>query len=437
MNPSKINRQKILKKFNIEKYNDQEELIESEPLLEQSSSPYIELQLNSEINDDIKKNVVLSPDITSRLPSVLDYKNAYKDDYFHKISEILNKTPINFVSNKVINISIFNIYKQKHVIPSMLFLLYKNNDKLFFPNFTSTQNVDISIEKKLDSIFDNYKIKPEYIGFLEDDKNIYVFFQYKEKYEVSEVKRSSSWWWATISEIVNYRKILNYEISTYIYNLFVKNPFIYRLFDKNNKVFPIGNTVFYGGHQNYISFISTLGLPKESPTSNLGPYYYFYSYHGAGRRAIWSQNRKQKIINGKDITRNEYGVYDRGGIVRFSIFGNTPKFFLNKESDKDDDSDISTELAKNSPFIKSTLKIRDVDGKWAVDHDIAYIGSSYINVDKSEHKPRRLLEQWAVRDYNQHLPLSFHYINTDEFANIKDSEKAKNIPYEYETYNIE
>ena len=334
MNPSKINRQKILKKFNIEKYNDQEEPIESEPLLEQSSSPYIELQLNSEINDDIKKNVVLSPDITSRLPSVLDYKNAYKDDYFHKLSEILNKTPINFISNKVINISIFNIYKQKHVIPSILFLLYKNNDKLFFPNFTSTQNVDISVEKKLDSIFDNYKIKPEYIGFLEDDKNIYVFYQYKEKYEVSEVKRSSAWWWATISEIVNYRKILNYEIATYIYNLFVKNPFIYRLFDKNNKVFPIGNTVFYGGHQNYISFISTLGLPKESPTSNLGPYYYFYSYYGAGRRAIWSQNRKQKIINGKDITRNEYGVYDRGGIVRFSIFGNSPKFFLNKEFDK-------------------------------------------------------------------------------------------------------
>ena len=229
---------------------------------------------------------------------------------------------------------------------------------------------------------------------------------------------------------------MNIDIDSTVYNIFIAYPLIYSLFNEHNQVLLNGNTVFYGGHENYISFISSLGLPKESPTSNLGPYYYFYSYRGAGRRAIWTQTRKPKVVNGKDITQNEFGVHDKGGLVRFVIFGGNPKFLLNKNTDPDDDSEISVALAETSPFIKSTLKIRDVDGKWAVNHDI-YIGSTYVNVDESDHKPRRLLEQWAVRDYNQHLPLSYHYINTDEYAKIKDKEKAINMPYEYKSYDIE
>lgn len=435
MNPSKINREKILKKFNIthDDYLD----IPSEPVVEKSDNMSIEI-IDTEPKSIIPKNTStkLSIDILSRLPSNTNYEKTCCQNYNHKISKILNTTPPNFTSKKKIYLSIFTIHKEKSIAPVLLFLLYKNL-KLSFPEFNISTNIDIGIEKKLDIIFDNYKIKPEYLGYKEYNNSIYIFYQYKEKYVVSQIKENSSWWWATTSEIVNHKKIMNIDIDSSVYNIFIAYPLIYSLFNERNQVLLNGITVFYGGHENYISFISSLGLPKESPTSNLGPYYYFYSYHGAGRRAIWTQSRKSKVVNGKDITRNEFGVYDRGGLVRFVIFGGNPKFLLNKNTDPDDDSEISVALAEKSPFIKSTLKIRDVDGKWAVNHDIAYIGSTYVNVDGSNHKPRRFLEQWAVRDYNQHLPLSYHYINTDEYAKIKDKEKALNMPYEYESYQIE
>ena len=435
MNPSKINRENILKKFNIKPEDFQD--IPSEPIVEKSDNLSIEI-IDIEPKSIITKNtsIKLSIDILSRLPSNTTYENACCQNYNHKISKILNTGSLNFTTKKKIYLSIFTIHKEKSVSPVLLFLLYKNLN-LSFPEFNISTNIDIGIEKKLDIIFDNYKIKPEYVGYKEYNNNIYIFYQYKEKYVVSQVKKNSSWWWATTFEIVNHKKIMNIDIDSTVYNIFIENPLIYSLFNEKDKVLSNGNIVFYGGHQNYISFISSLGLPKESPTSNLGPYYYFYSYHGAGRRAIWSENRKSKEIYGEDITQNEFGVYDKGGIVRFVIFGNNPKFLLNKNTDPEDDSEISTTLAESNPFIKSTLKIRDVDGKWAINHNIAYIGSTYINVDGSDHKPRRLLEQWAVRDYNQHLPLSYHYINTDEYAKIKDKEKAINMPYEYKSYEIE
>ena len=435
MNPSKINRQQILKKFNMAQYFDNNKDKQNEPLLQASDNPNIELDIDGEIyNKPREEKIPIS--ILSKLPSITKYSKSCCEEYYHKILEVLKTDLPNFTSTKKINLCIFTISKEKNMNPILLFLLYKNT-YLTFPEFDIPTNIQTGIDKKLDVIFSNYKTKPEYIGYKEYNNNIYIFYEYKEKYIVSEKRSDSEWWWTTITEIINYKKVINYDIDKKVSDILIEYPLLYSLFNKNNAVLPNGNVVFYGGHQNYISFISSLGLPKESPTSNLGPYYYFYSYRGAGRRAIWSQSRKSMNVNGKDITRNEFGVYDRGGLVRFVIFGNTPKFFLNREDDLEDDSEISGSLAKTSDFIKSTLKIRDVDGKWAINHDIAYIGSTYVNVDKSEHKPRRLMEQWAVRDYNQHIPLSFHYINTDEFAKIKDPEKAKNMPYEYENYDIE
>jgi hypothetical protein len=192
---------------------------------------------------------------------------------------------------------------------------------------------------------------------------------------------------------------------------------------------------YFGGHENYIAFIASFGLPKETPTSNLGPYYYFYTYHGAGRRAIWTQSRKAAERNDELITRNEYGVYKRGGIVRFVLFGNRIRYFLNRESDLKDESSVSQEIAKKNPFVKSTLKLRDVDGKWAVKHDLAYIGAAFIKNEK--YKDRKMSIQWAARDYYQQVPLTYHYVDTTEFSNISDEETQKKMPFEYKTYKIE
>ena len=203
-------------------------------------------------------------------------------------------------------------------------------------------------------------------------------------------------------EIINSNKIMNFNINSITYNIFLKHPLLYTLFYKNNnQKINSGMALYHGADSSYILFISTFGLPRNNyQFSNLGQYY-FYSYHGAGRNAIWNIQRKSESKNNVEITRNEYGVYKKGGLVRFIVFSNNIKYFLNRTTDKDDTSKLSQELANNSAFYKEILKIRDTDGKWAVNYDLAYIVCVYVNKNNENLKTRKFKEQYACKNYNQ------------------------------------
>lgn len=440
MNPSVINRNKIIAKFNLEKKD-----IFTSPIQKQLDQDINTLSIEKTPEESFKilENIPLN--IISKLPSNLLYNKKCCDEYIYNIKSVTNTTVPDFKSDKIVNICVYTIINKMRIPPFILFLLYKE-EKLKFPNFKTSESVSSSAEIKLNLIYQNYKTRPTYVSYKETENNIYLFYEIKEEYKLELLNYNSYWWWATVSEIMNYKKIMNFDIHNSVYKIFYLEPLLSLLFDKNKNKHFVGQSLYYGGYDNYISFIASLGLPKEMPTSNLGPYYYFYSYYGAGRRAIWSQTRKKEIKNGQDITRNEYGVHKHGGIVRFIVFGNEIKFLLNRPSDPDDKSEISQELAKTKSFFKETLKIRDVDGNWATKYDMAYIGTTYINVNdnkskndkkKNKLKQRRLIPQWAVRDFYQYYPLSYHYVNTDEFSKILDKEKAINMPYEYEQYDIE
>lgn len=441
MNPSVINREKIITKFNLKestkKISDtlktperSQKAIKTDDSENYYSKMSIPFQNFSNYENSISLNIL------SCLPSPITYDKTCCNDSIYNTNVLNNKLPL-FKSEKTIQICIYKIVNRKFIAPFLLILLYKNsNDKCIFPNFKTSEEVSTAVDSKLDIIYQNLKTKPEYIGYRETQHNIYLFYKDTQEYNLTNISKNDKWWWATIFEIVNDKKILNFNIERSVYSIFYKEPILTSLFNKKNNKYSSGNVLYFGASENYISFIASLGLPKESPTSNLGPYYYFYTYVGAGRRAIWTQSRKSEEYNGELITRNEYGVHIRGGLVRFILFGNTPKYFLNREDDLEDKSDISQDLAKESSFIKETLKIRDVDGNWAINHDIAYIGSTYISTDK-KHKPRRLYAQWAAKDYYQYTSLSYHYINTDIFSNVKDKEEALSAPYRLTNYDIE
>ena len=191
---------------------------------------------------------------------------------------------------------------------------------------------------------------------------------------------------------------------------------------------------YMGGYYTYITFAAAFGIPKRAPTSNLGPYYYFGDYYTAGRWAIWSYTRKEKNVNDEIITVNEYGVYKQGGIARYAFFGDKMKYFLNRKDDVEDDSKISQDLAKDNEFYRERLKLRDVAGKWANDHDIAYISSPpRFVIPQVEY---RFYIQFAIRDFYQQIPLSYHYVNTSEFSDIKGDNEQKEMLYNYKNYNI-
>ena len=441
MNPSVINREKIITKFNLKestkKISDTLKTPERSPKTiktDDSENYYSKMSIPFQNFSNYKNSISLN--ILSCLPSPIIYDKICCNDSIYNTNVLNSKLPL-FKSEKTIQICIYKIVNRKFIAPFLLILLYKNsNDKCIFPNFKTSEEVSTAVDSKLDIIYQNLKTKPEYIGYRETQHNIYLFYKDTQEYNLTNISKNDKWWWATIFEIVNDKKILNFNIERSVYSIFYKEPILTSLFNKKNNKYSSGNVLYFGASENYISFIASLGLPKESPTSNLGPYYYFYTYVGAGRRAIWTQSRKSEEYNGELITRNEYGLHIRGGLVRFILFGNTPKYFLNREDDLEDKSDISQDLAKESSFIKETLKIRDVDGNWAINHDIAYIGSTYISTDK-KHKPRKLYAQWAAKDYYQYTSLSYHYINTDIFSNVKDKEEALNAPFELTNYDIE
>ena len=444
MNPSIINRKKIITKYNL--YNESKDKEINDSLKNDITKNNIEIndtpKNDTNIYDSIKNNreiynrKIINRNILSRLPSSLNKFNRNSGKYNFYIKEALDTREPNFKTDKTIQLCIYKIIDKNMIQPFILYLLYKNTENTFyFPNY-KTNNI-IDIKSKLTIIYQNYSNIPEYVGYKETKNNIYIFFNDTNEYNLEQINYLDNWWWVTIFEIMNNQKVMNFHVNRSVYSIFYKEPLLYTIFDNNDNKLNSGISLYYGSNDSYISFIIALGMPKTSPFSNLGPYYYFYSYYGAGRGAIWNLSRKSEKKNGEEITRNEYGVYKRGGLVRYIIFGYAQKYFLNKPEDEDDTSEITKEKSKDSEFIRETTKIRDVDGKWAINFDLAYIGSTIVNLNNENIKTRRLQEQYACRDYYQYYPLSYHYVNTDKFAYIEDPEIAKNAPFEYKEYDIE
>ena len=449
MNPEQINRTIILEKLNLDNNvnnNIRKTLNNLDISLIHDSIDASDTVSNNNLLH-LEKEDVLSQEVNfdflSRLPSINNDKKTNANGnldkkYIYYLNNVLLDSIKYLVSDKQIHLCIYNIIHDKYSDPFLLYLLNKNDDnKLYFPHFFSKKNVFEEADEKIKIMFNSYNNHPIIKGFNETGNNIYIYYEFINEHKLEKINYHDKWWWSGIYEIINTKSVLNFNIDKTVYKLFEKYPLLVCLYDHNNNKFNIPYILYHGNYSNYTTFISAFGLPKESPTSNLGPYYYFYNYHGAGKSGIWSYNRKSQVINNEAITRNEYGVYKHGGLVRFAIFGNNIKYFLNNHNDPDDLSEISQQLAKEDDFFKQTLKLRDTYAEWANNNDMAYIGSSIIkSIIHGEQIEQKYNIQFAVRDYYQQFPLSYHYINTDKFSNITDKE-AIDKPFNYKSYNIE
>ena len=434
MNPTKVNRNKILQKLNLSKFKKDEKVKKVE-----KPKNIVELDKQEYLHDS---NDELDINLKALLPPV----SFTSKNYIYKLNDVLNnKETENLVTNKLVHICIFNIVEQHHGQPFILYLLNKDNNSniLYFPHFHTSENVYTQAESHIKIIFKNWNNTVNLKGYIEDKNNLYIFYEAKYEYKLMHQSYTDNWWWGSMFEIINTKTILNFAIYDSVTRFFYNNPLLIVLFDTKNDKISCPYIGYYGAYYTYISFISVFGLPKQRPEANLGPYYYFNTYKGAGRGAIWTPKRKPEIVNGEEITRDESGIHKRGGLVRFAISNKTIKYLLNRKTDKDDDSQVTRDLINNkdkdkevlSKFIKSTIKVRDVDGNWAEDHDLVYIGSVLIKGDT--YKDRKLDIQFAARDYNQQIPLTYHYIDTTEFSKIEGATIKKNLPYDFIDYNIE
>ena len=66
--------------------------------------------------------------------------------------------------------------------------------------------------------------------------------------------------------------------------------------------------------------------------------------------------QKPMKVDGELITIDEDGRYDKGGLVRFALFMGKTNVMMARESDTEDQSKVSQELADNNTFIEETMK---------------------------------------------------------------------------------
>jgi hypothetical protein len=147
------------------------------------------------------------------------------------------------------------------------------------------------------------------------------------------------------------------------------------------------------------------GVSKRSTYATLGPYYYFASYETAMKYAIFSVSGKPFEIDGKYITIDDKGRFDKGGLVRFVVFTGKMKLYDDK--------------GKADIINKVNIK-KEPEFSWVDDYNSAFTGVFELKDESDKHKNIYISAKYAVKQYNQQVPLTYHYVNTD--VEIKDND---------------
>ena len=331
------------------------------------------------------------PEINEEINSVLPskFEGSEKGNYIYKLGEVLKNEDLNLNEEKTIFICLFRIQttqslddpKNNIVPPFILYLLNKDNEenKLYFPNFKGKGNIQYEATKKINEIFVKLKKDIKYKGYLEYKDEIYIFFEFEDEYILNNLNFKNKWWWTSLFEIVNSKKVLNFPVHDTVYRIFYEKPFLISLFDENNLKIPIPSIGYFGQYSKFIKFIGEFGLPKENPDDEFGPFYYLTTYEFAGNYATWNREKGEERIENKVITINEDGKFKEGGIMRIAIFtGN-----INYEFEKDE-------------------KLNRMERNY----DSLYIGST-------DDYPI-LNPKYVIRYYQQLFLLSYHFVDTEE-----------------------
>ena len=116
------------------------------------------------------------------------------------------------------------------------------------------------------------------LGYIQNSKGIFLFYEIPYKnYKVPLLKKKNQLWWATIHEICNRKKILNFPIHNSVTKLFYNNSKLIYLKNNKNINIQIPTISYYTETKELLPFISIMGI-KASSMRTFGPYYYFTDF---------------------------------------------------------------------------------------------------------------------------------------------------------------
>lgn len=316
------------------------------------------------------------------------------------------------------NNSIFKIESKEMLFSTIncylysLFSSYSNNSRnmLHFDDFIKT------IDIKCFYYFEN---------------KMYIFIDLtKASIYVGLVNKEDMYWFALMDEIINKRNICNIEIDKEVTDFFIKNSDFIFFKDEEQKQIEIPSVVYSGTHDKSLYFNYIFGNTSSDNNFILGSGFYFTDYDNAIRQGGWSSNYRIEYKYGEKVTENDTGKYIKGGIIRYALFLGLNLMKLNYPNDTIDESEIkqnklrvnNDDNANDYEYEKMTMRISDYDGLWKEKYDSVFLGK--IELDNGE-----LLKNtpiYVCKDYYNHVPLSWHYIN----KRLLDEEFIENKNYQ-------
>jgi hypothetical protein len=310
-----------------------------------------------------------------------------------------------------VNICAFEVdnqYKQ----PFLKYLLYKNkaSNKCQLPPFNITRDTTKDIMTRattvLNKLLVNLAQAPEqfvFNGFKVLDNNIYMFFDVT-KCMIKHVEllwSTNNIWFAIIDELVNTKTICNIPIDECATNLFLKTHELCYLQNRQNEKYIMPIIAYVARDEAKLHFTFVFGVSKSLNSSILGAYYYFTNYKNALITHLPADDEPASNVSQNLFSR---------GIVRFALFIEKPKMIQNLPNDPIDNSEIKKERERGNNLGEELLnRISDHNGTWTTDYDSAYIGNILLD-DGNYLKNTPIV---VVRDYEQQVSLSYHYITNN------------------------
>lgn len=322
-----------------------------------------------------------------------------------------------------LNICCFEV-NNEGIYPFLKFLLISNfYSELIFPQIPiGNLTVELLIESAKYVIhnllllkdFNNFEDNLIINGFYEYNNEIYLFIDISKcKIILDDIYSSSEAWMAIIDEIINVKKICNLNIGDDPYLFFNNNPEFCLLFDELGNSFEIPSIAFVGKGENKLNFTYVFGETAKNKNEILGPYFYFTNFNNA--------------INEGYKYSNE--VKNKCGIVRFAIFFGKTKYIENFPNDNIDESEIKKQRLNDSNLNISKeqllMRISDHDGKWSEDYESCFLGP--LIMDNGAYLEDTPL--YVVKNLNQQVPLSYHFINKTTIKNLQNDKYIQNSNY--------
>ena len=250
--------------------------------------------------------------------------------------------------------------------------------------------------------FEKFNENVEFNGYFydNDNNNVYLFYDItKCKIQLNDIEKYyNKVWLVLLDEILNCKHLCNIKINTQVTNFFNLNDDFCFLLDDNNNSYELPIVSYVGKQENKLNFTYTFGETMSNKNSILGPFYYFTDYFKAFDEAFQHNDIK------------------KSGVVRFALFVGRVKYIENYINDNIDSSEIKMQRLEDDTLDKNMeqllMRIEDHDGKWREIYDSAYLGC--LELDNGIILDKRTV---VVKEYNQQIPLSYHYINKKTFKN--------------------